>query len=206
MELGGTWHFARYLDFPSCGKCCFLCTIMHYLLWRQLYFLPIFVRQSELIVLLIIFWYQIEILYLYFILVVFNCRSGLLELLFWMKMLSYGVFVMEFDQYEECVICSNYVKVEGSCWGFFLSVFFFLLAFLQPVNRSGGNALFPAEGKNGTASLFALIVQAELKGNSDILLCSSCCTGSTTIFPAFLFNYQDIMVNVLWYSCFCISI
>ncbi|XP_050143396.1 uncharacterized protein LOC126619158 [Malus sylvestris] len=39
-------------------------------------------------------------------------------------------------------------------------------ALLVPVNRSGGNALFPAEGKNDTASLFALIVQAELKAAS----------------------------------------
>lgn len=65
------------------------------------------------------------------------------------------------------------------------------LEILQPINRSGGNALLPAEGKNATASLFALIVQAELKGNSDILFCS-CCFDSKTIFPAFLFNYQSV--------------
>ncbi|ONH94488.1 hypothetical protein PRUPE_7G018700 [Prunus persica] len=39
-------------------------------------------------------------------------------------------------------------------------------ALLVPINRSGGNALLPAEGKNATASLFALIVQAELKAAS----------------------------------------
>ncbi|XP_034224433.1 exportin-4 isoform X2 [Prunus dulcis] len=39
-------------------------------------------------------------------------------------------------------------------------------ALLVPINRSGGNVLLPAEGKNATASLFALIVQAELKAAS----------------------------------------
>ncbi|PQM39642.1 exportin-4 isoform X1 [Prunus yedoensis var. nudiflora] len=39
-------------------------------------------------------------------------------------------------------------------------------ALLVPINRNGGNALLPAEGKNATASLFALIVQAELKAAS----------------------------------------
>lgn len=57
------------------------------------------------------------------------------------------------------------LKLKGVVEAFFLSVFIFLLAFLQPVNRSGGHALLPAEGKNDTANLFALIVQAELKGN-----------------------------------------
>ncbi|KAM5561712.1 hypothetical protein ABKV19_022354 [Rosa sericea] len=39
-------------------------------------------------------------------------------------------------------------------------------ALLVPVNRNGGNASLPPEGKNATASLFALIVQAELKAAS----------------------------------------
>lgn len=42
---------------------------------------------------------------------------------------------------------------------------FFFNSIWQPVNRNGGNASLPPEGKNATASLFALIVQAELKGN-----------------------------------------
>ncbi|XP_004302094.1 PREDICTED: exportin-4-like [Fragaria vesca subsp. vesca] len=39
-------------------------------------------------------------------------------------------------------------------------------ALLVPVNSDGGNASLPPEGKNATASLFALIVQAELKAAS----------------------------------------
>ncbi|KAL6142910.1 hypothetical protein ACLB2K_061185 [Fragaria x ananassa] len=39
-------------------------------------------------------------------------------------------------------------------------------ALLVPVNSDGGNASLPPEGKNATASLFALIVEAELKAAS----------------------------------------
>lgn len=41
---------------------------------------------------------------------------------------------------------------------------------LQPENRNGGTALLPPEGRSAIANLFALIVQSELTGNSDMLI------------------------------------
>lgn len=44
---------------------------------------------------------------------------------------------------------------------------------LQSVNRNGGNALLPPEGRSAAASLFALIVESELTGDFDMSLCFS---------------------------------
>lgn len=42
---------------------------------------------------------------------------------------------------------------------------------LQPLDSTGGNAMLPPEGINAAGNLFALIVESELKGSSDMLPC-----------------------------------